>query len=225
MQNDDIFEQTLCRIRRCYVYKIPPRNTGMGYRAAGWTNQIWMGSLSVVLRGKSCYVELIDDNKKVFASTMIREDGPSVIEPVLDSSRYFVMRIEKDRKKAYIGVGFQERSEALDFKIALQEYKKYLDEPEYEEDSEEQDYSLQEGETLHVDVAIKNKKRHNKRKVEDAIEVDENGTLAPPPETGHRRRARGSRRRAAEEEEAAPAAAPAPAAAAPASNDFDFFNF
>lgn len=51
------------------------------------------------------------------------------------------MRIEKDRKKAYIGVGFQERSEALDFKIALQEYKKYLDEPEYEEDSEEQDYS------------------------------------------------------------------------------------
>ena len=77
---------------------------------------------------------------------------------MLDSSRYFVMRIEKDRKKAYIGVGFQERSEALDFKIALQEYKKYLDEPEYEEDSEEQDYSLQEGETLHVDVAIKNKK-------------------------------------------------------------------
>lgn len=76
----------------------------------------------------------------------------------MDSSRYFVMRIEKDRKKAYIGVGFQERSEALDFKIALQEYKKYLDEPEYEDDDEEQDYALQEGETLHVEVAIKTKK-------------------------------------------------------------------
>ena len=34
------------------------------------------------------------------------------------------MRIEKDRKKAYVGIGFQERSEALNFKIALQEYKK-----------------------------------------------------------------------------------------------------
>ena len=68
------------------------------------------------------------------------------------------MRIEKDRKKAYIGVGFQERSEALDFKIALQEYKKYLDEPDYEDDDEEQDYALQEGETLHVEVAIKTKK-------------------------------------------------------------------
>ena len=68
------------------------------------------------------------------------------------------MRIEKDRKKAYIGVGFQERSEALDFKIALQEYKKYMDEPEYVEDDEEQDYALQDRETLHVEVAIKNKK-------------------------------------------------------------------
>ena len=67
---------------------------------------------------------------------MVRDDGPSVIEPVLDSSRYFVMRIEKDRKKAYIGIGFQERSEALDFKIALQEYKKYLDEPEDLSDEE-----------------------------------------------------------------------------------------
>ena len=76
---DDIFEQNLCHIRRCYVYKIPPRNTGMGYRAAGWTNQIWFGSLNVVLRGKTCYVELVDDNKKIFASTMIRDDGPSVI--------------------------------------------------------------------------------------------------------------------------------------------------
>ena len=38
-----------------------------------------MGSLTVVLRGKSCFVELIDDNKKVFASTMIRDDGPSVV--------------------------------------------------------------------------------------------------------------------------------------------------
>lgn len=80
---DDIFEQNLCHIRRCYVYKIPPRNTGMGYRAAGWTNQIWYGSLNVVLRGKTCFIELVDDNKKIFASTMIRDDGPSVRDDIL----------------------------------------------------------------------------------------------------------------------------------------------
>ena len=75
--------------------------------------------------------------------------------------------------------------------------------------------------------------------MEDAIEVDESGALAPPPEAGRtdvrghsslgRRRARGSRRKAAaaeeeEEEQAAPAAPAAPAYAAPAaapSTDFE----
>ena len=52
----------------------------MGYRAAGWTNQIWFGSLNVVLRGKTCYIELVDDNRKLFASTAIRDDGPAVWE-------------------------------------------------------------------------------------------------------------------------------------------------
>ena len=160
-----------------------------------------------------------------------------VIEPVLDSSRYFVMRIEKDRKKAYIGIGFQERSEALDFKIALQEYKKYLDEPEYEDDSEEQDYSLQEGETLHVDVAIKNKKvflgwialslrdttnarsKTPSRSMRTARWLLLQSLAVEPLFAAHvdRRRARASRRKAAVEDEDMMASAPAAAApAAPA---------
>lgn len=50
----------------------------------------------------------------MFAKTIYDPSRPSV-EAVLDSSRYFVVRVEGDGKKAYIGMGFMERSESFDF--------------------------------------------------------------------------------------------------------------
>ena len=41
------------------------------------------------------------------------------MEAVLDSSRYFVVRVEDNGRKAYIGMGFAERSDSFDFSKSI----------------------------------------------------------------------------------------------------------
>jgi len=53
-----------------------------------------------------------------FAKALYDPSRPSV-EAVLDSSRYFVVRIEDDGRKAYIGLGFAERSDSFDFSESM----------------------------------------------------------------------------------------------------------
>ncbi|KAK2010884.1 DUF1681-domain-containing protein [Colletotrichum eremochloae] len=87
----------------------------------------------------------------------------SAVEPVLDSSRFFAVRVmDGQGRKAVLGVGFEERSEAFDFGVALQEAQKSLglldashakqaaENSKRAEEEKNKDYSLKEGETITI---------------------------------------------------------------------------
>ena len=96
---DDQIERVLCVVAETHVYKIPPRQTSQGHRAADWNgNHLWTGRCRVVGKGEVCTIKLEDPNTgDLFAECPVTLPGPDQapsVEPVMDSSRYFVLRIE-----------------------------------------------------------------------------------------------------------------------------------
>lgn len=81
------------------------------------------------------------------------------VESVVDSSRYFVVRIvdEKSGREARIGFGFRDREEATDFRESLQYYIKSVKRDEEAAEvmhhiAEGADLSLKDGEKIHINV-------------------------------------------------------------------------
>lgn len=165
---NDEYEQTMCLIKECHVFKIPPRSTIEGYKAEGWSNNhIWTGRLRVIAKGMNCEVRLEDTKTgKIFASCPVNttNDGVPAIEPAVDSSRYFVLRIEnKEQKKhAFIGIGFSERTDAFEFNVALQDHQKFVDrihdkEMGVVEQEQELNLGLDQGGEIEVNFKLKTK--------------------------------------------------------------------
>ncbi len=109
------YETVLFVARECFVYRVPPRTSTAGYKAAEWGDMeafLWKGRLRIMETSSSdtCSIRLEDgDSGELFAECPYDVKGTSV-EPVLDSSRYFVLRVESEgpdgrKKKAYIGMG------------------------------------------------------------------------------------------------------------------------
>ncbi|XP_006644367.1 uncharacterized protein At1g03900 [Oryza brachyantha] len=155
-------ELVLFQVAECYVYLIPPRKTAASYRADEWNvnKWAWEGTLKVISKGEECIIKLEDKNTgELYARAFLREDEPHPVEPVIDSSRYFVLRVEENidgrQRHAFIGLGFRERPEAYDFQAALHDHMKYLNKKKTAEEmvhnyekASSVDYSLKEGETL-----------------------------------------------------------------------------
>lgn len=126
------------------------------------------------------------------------------VVPVVDSSRYFALRIQDPNtgREAFIGIGFRERLDATNFRMSMEDYvgslKREMKAKEMHDQYEQQverkasaegdgttsehqgpsQFSLKEGEKIHV--AIKNKSTR-KRQSNSCSGTGFVGLRPPPP--------------------------------------------
>ncbi|EKM82568.1 hypothetical protein AGABI1DRAFT_111172 [Agaricus bisporus var. burnettii JB137-S8] len=167
MDLDTEIESILYIAREVSVYKVPPLRANVGYRAAEWgdlAEPMWKGRLRILERSSGVVMQFEDSQTgELFAKADYDPERPSV-EAVLDSSRYFVIRVEDSGRKAYIGMGFAERTDSFDFNVALQDHTKRYKARKNAEVAEpdtpsphipvgpKKDYSLKEGQTFTINI-------------------------------------------------------------------------
>ncbi|KAI0053908.1 adaptin ear-binding coat-associated protein 1 NECAP-1 [Auriscalpium vulgare] len=152
-------------IPRALVYRIPPLKTNEGHRAGDWGDlaaPLWKGRLRIIEKGNDLTINFEDGTTGALFAKAPYDAGKPPVEAVLDSSRYFVVRVEDNGRKAYIGMGFVERSDSFDFNVALQDYGKRvrarLNPPSPTEETSsapsgpKKDYSLKEGQTFSISI-------------------------------------------------------------------------
>lgn len=146
MEFDNVFEQKVLSIPEVFVYKVPPLRSASGHRAEDWSldSPIFTGCLRCYQADTKLRIVLYslkdtanrsvaDDNVIEFAECPIevkaKETITSFVDAVIDSSRYYVLRVKDPRssRTTMIGIGFRERESAFDFKSVLNDYLRYVD--------------------------------------------------------------------------------------------------
>ncbi|KAI0690583.1 adaptin ear-binding coat-associated protein 1 NECAP-1 [Cytidiella melzeri] len=172
---EDEIESVLYIGREVSVFKIPPLKTNEGHRAQDWGDlgqPLWKGRLRIIERSAGVSIQFEDSTTgELFAKADYDPAKPSV-EAVLDSSRYFIVRVEDNGRRAYIGMGFLERTDSFDFNVALQDYAKRWRAiqnpatPDTEKASPhvpvgpKKDYSLKDGQTFSIAIPGRAKANH-----------------------------------------------------------------
>ena len=158
------FERTLLVKPEVFVYKIPPRATARGYRAADWnlSSPDWTGRLRCLSKGKECTLRLEDKTSgELFAACPVAAYPGMAVEAVTDSSRYFVICIQDSGRKAYIGIGFADRADSFDLNVALQDHFKMVrKEDAFSKEADEPakpclDLAFKAGQTIRINIPNK----------------------------------------------------------------------
>jgi len=160
---DDTIERCLLVKSEVYVYNIPPRQSARGYRAADWNlaTPNWTGRMRCMVKATKLTIRLEDKNNgELFAACPVEQYPGMSVEPVTDSSRYFVICVQDAGRKAYIGLGFADRSDSFDLNVALQDHFKYLKkESEFGKEQLDQgpklDLAFKAGQTIRINIPNK----------------------------------------------------------------------
>lgn len=184
------YESVVLVKQEVFVYKIPPRQSNRGYRAADWnlSEPTWTGRMRLVSKGKTLALKLEDKTSGALFANCPVEAYPGVaIESVSDSSRYFVLRIQDDNgRNAFIGLGFGDRSDSFDLNVALQDHFKWVKneeqiEKEKVEPKQQLDLGFKEGETIKINMKITKKDGSEAGGRAGAKKAGGLGLLPPPP--------------------------------------------
>lgn len=185
-------ERTLCQLPSVHVIRIPTRKTAEGHRAADWPQEpIWSGKLKITAKGRVATVTLLNEKNEIFGQCPVTDDA--AVERTLDSGRYFVLRIQNAQgKHAFIGIAFNERNDAFEFNVSLQEFRTEVlreSQPVVAAASNFKDLSLKDGEKIKISISRKKKedapdtKSKSNDSVSKLVKVG-GGLLAPPPKGG-----------------------------------------
>ncbi|XP_067422314.1 adaptin ear-binding coat-associated protein 2 [Emydura macquarii macquarii] len=166
---DSDYESVLCVKPEVHVYRVPPRASNRGYRAAEWQldQPSWSGRLRITSKGDIAFIKLEDKNSgELFAQAPVDQFPSIAVEGVTDSSRYFVIRVEDESgRRAFIGLGFVDRGDAFDFNVAIQDHFKWVKQQselakqaKNPDQGPKLDLGFKEGQTIKLNIANMKKK-------------------------------------------------------------------
>jgi hypothetical protein len=167
-----------------HVYQIPPLTSTRGFAASQWTSptqptaqQIFTSRLRIIETSLASKIKadiVLEDANTGDLFAAAPYTSVAVVQQANDSSRFFAVRVQGEGgMKATLGIGFEDRSPAFDFGIALGEVRKVLGMDNATnsgpvragsvaagkvEAQPIQDFSLKEGEKIHIQVGSKGRR-------------------------------------------------------------------
>jgi len=207
----DAIQRVLFVSPKVHIYNIPPLTSNKGHVAANWTvdpaRQIFTARVRVLETAIPTPTSSNPDNETVKTDILLEDPSSgqlfaaapytvsSAVEQVIDSSRFFAVRVQGEGgRKAVLGIGFEERTEAFDFSVALQEVRRTLGidatvdggkkQEKKEGEAEKRDFSLHEGQTITVNLGSRGKGRRAETKREETGGGLGGFSLPPPPGSG-----------------------------------------